>query len=165
MKETIFLGVGTNLGNREQHIRMAVVAVLVFMDNVTQSGVYETLPRYNEEQPRFLNCVLKGETDLDPRELLGRLQAIEDSAGRDRASSGWMGPRPLDIDILLYGNRQIASPQLVIPHPRIKERKFVLVPLLELDPHLRDPGTNEQYIDFLKHLGPQGIYYHVSNSV
>jgi 2-amino-4-hydroxy-6-hydroxymethyldihydropteridine diphosphokinase len=165
LKETVFLGVGSNVGDREQSIAMASQALAVILDEMSQSHLYETLPRYNEKQPKFLNCVFSGKTGMGPHELLDQLQVIEDAAGRDRATAGWMGPRPLDIDILLYGRRQISSPRLDVPHPRMKERKFVLVPLLDLDPLLRDPKTNELYTDVLDNLGPQGIYYHTSNSV
>ena len=88
-----------------------------------------------------------------------------DFVGRNRIAAGPMGPRPLDIDMLLYGEHRIDSPTLVLPHPRITERKFVLVPLLELSPLLCEPGTGERYIDILEHLGPQGIYYQAVNSV
>ena len=165
MKETVFLGVGSNVGDRERNIAAAARALRSVLDEFSQSRLFETLPRYNERQPKFLNCVFCGKTAMGPEELLDQTQSIESALGRDRIAAGWMGPRPMDIDILLHGKRLVSSPRLTIPHPQMKERKFVLIPLLDIDPLLQDPETAELYIDILENLGPQGIYYHSVNSV
>jgi 2-amino-4-hydroxy-6-hydroxymethyldihydropteridine diphosphokinase len=163
--ETVFLGVGSNVGDREACIRRAAGALSDSFSGFAVSRLYETLPRYNEDQPKFLNCVFAGTTHLSPNELLARIHDVESAEGRDRVSAGWMGPRTIDIDILLFGKRRIDTPELKVPHPRMKERKFVLVPLLELDPSLREPGSAEAYFDILDRLEPQGIYYYALNSV
>lgn len=165
MKERVYIGVGSNLGDRESHIAFAAERVGLLLEEFESSKLYETLPRYNEDQPRFINCAFTGLCDMDPEQLLEKVLDIERERGRDRSGAGWMGPRPLDIDILLFGDRIIDSEILSIPHPRITERKFVLVPLLDLDPLLREPGSGRLYIDILGQVGPQGIYYYTMNSV
>jgi 2-amino-4-hydroxy-6-hydroxymethyldihydropteridine diphosphokinase len=130
------------------------------LDSLTESTRYESSPRYYEQQPDYLNSVVVGSTDLDPFELLERLHSIEAAEGRDRSHSVPMGPRPLDIDILLYGDLVIDSNDLVVPHRRMIERKFVLLPLLELAPDILDPVTGIPLFDFFTKLEDQGIYYH-----
>lgn len=158
--ELVYIGAGSNLGNREEHILKAEKKVSKFIADVNRSRLYETAPRYRENQPVYLNAVFRGKTGLAPPELLLRLNEIENEAGRDRRASGWMGPRPIDLDILLYGRRIVQSEKLTIPHLRISERGFVLYPLLELDPLLKDPVTGVRYAEWAAALPPQGIYYH-----
>jgi len=114
---------------------------------------------YVTNQPDFLNFVLRGTTALLPPELLAFTQSIEKKYGRNRSFEITKGPRTLDIDILLYGNEQITTPELIIPHPGIKERAFVLLPLLDIDPELKLPGENEALAEYLKkNCEKQGIY-------
>lgn len=126
------------------------------------SSVYRTKPRYDEDQAEFLNLVASGDTELSPRELLALTQGIEAKHGRDRAKERFKGPRPLDIDLLLYGELVMAEPELMIPHPGIEERAFVLVPLLEIEPELRAPAAGprggRRYAEALALLPDQGIY-------
>ena len=117
---------------------------------------------YNTDQPEFLNAVFEGETDLAPYDLLDYIHKLEDSSGRDRAKAGWKGPRPLDIDILLYGGMVSDDPVLTLPHPGIRERGFVLIPLAELAPHLADPVTGTPYAQFIKNSMNNTVKYYKS---
>ena len=149
---------GSNLGDREAHLSRAERHIASFAHHLRRSGLYETAPLYNVNQPAFLNCVLEGYSEQSPRELLLQLQELELQLGRDRDMVGWKGPRTIDIDILLYGKLVVDSPDLAIPHPGICERKFVLVPLLELEPTLSDPITGKPYKDCLDSLHGQLVY-------
>jgi 2-amino-4-hydroxy-6-hydroxymethyldihydropteridine diphosphokinase len=125
------------------------------------SRVYETRPMYVEDQPAYLNAVGELETTLGPRALLDELHRIEAALGRDRSREIRMGARTLDLDILLYGTEVMDSPDLVVPHPRLSERAFVLVPLLELWPDAVHPRTGQRLADALAALdastgGPAG---------
>ncbi len=125
-----YLGLGSNLGDRWTHLRTAVAAL---PDVAAVSKVYETEPVGGPAgQPRYLNCVVALDTDLTPRQLLELAGRLEAEAGRVRAEL-W-GPRTLDVDVLLVGDLTVDEPDLRVPHPRMRERAFVLVPLAELDP-------------------------------
>ena len=130
-----FVGLGSNLGDREATIREA--ASLLGPHRL--SPILETEPWGYADQPRFLNAVAELETGLTPRELLDRLLAIERELGRTRGGPRY-GPRTIDLDLLLYGDEVIDEPGLVVPHPRLHERRFALEPLAELDPSLEIPG-------------------------
>lgn len=132
---TAYLSLGSNLGDRLAMLAEAVRRLGTQAVRVTGvSSVYETAPWGKTDQPAFLNLVVELETDLDPHSLLRHILAVEQSLGRVRLER-W-GPRTVDIDILLYDDEQIATPDLEIPHPRMADRAFVLVPLLEIAPHL-----------------------------
>jgi 2-amino-4-hydroxy-6-hydroxymethyldihydropteridine diphosphokinase len=137
-----YIGLGSNLGERESTIRRAVEQ----LDDgertqlVRLSALRETDPVGYEDQPRFLNGVAIVATTLSPAGLLERLLEIERSLGRDRSRSERWGPRPIDLDLLLYGDEVVDEPGLRVPHPRLHERRFVLEPLAELDPGLVVPG-------------------------
>lgn len=115
------------------------------------SSVYESDPVGVTDQPRFLNMVACVETGREPTDLLLMVRAIE--AERDRVREFRNAPRTLDIDILLYGDRQIRQEELTVPHPRMSERPFVLAPLLELDPDITEPGTGRRYSDIFADAG------------
>jgi 2-amino-4-hydroxy-6-hydroxymethyldihydropteridine diphosphokinase len=119
------------------------------------SPVYETEPMYLAGQRWFLNLVAEVETDLFPLQLLHRASKIEVELGRRRLAPN--GPRSIDIDILLYGNSVVASPTLEIPHPRFRERRFVLAPLADLAPELRDPVTRKTVRELLEELQGQSV--------
>lgn len=134
-----YVGIGANLGDRETTLRSAVDTLdrTPGIRVLRRSRWSETEPVGNPNQPRFLNGVVEIETELPPRDLLGRLLAIETSFGRDRSPTApRRGPRTLDLDLLTYGDRTISEPGLVVPHPLAHEREFVLAPLEELDPVL-----------------------------
>lgn len=122
------------------------------------SPLYSSTPLYVTDQPDFLNFVLSGKTKLSPKDLLTVTQHIEAKYGRNRDNEIKKGPRTLDIDILLYGNEQITSEELTIPHPGITERAFVLVPLLRLAPDLKLPGDTMFLKDYYSNCKNQGIY-------
>ena len=130
-----YVGLGSNLGDREATIRGAVEAL---PGVVAVSTLRETDPVGVTEQPAFLNGAVVLETDLSARELLELLLAVERSLGRERRER-W-GPRTIDLDLLLYGDEAIDEPGLTVPHPRLHERRFALEPLAELDPELLVPG-------------------------
>jgi 2-amino-4-hydroxy-6-hydroxymethyldihydropteridine diphosphokinase len=129
---------------------------------VRVSSIYETEPMYVSDQPRFLNIALCGTTALPAVQLLERCQAVERQLGRDRVRQQPKGPRVIDLDILLCGREVIHTGELEIPHPLMHERRFVLVPLLELEPRLRDPSTGKAYAETLAELEmrpqEQGVY-------
>lgn len=134
----IYLGLGSNLGDREEHLRAAVVSLeQAGIVVVRQASFYWTEPREFEKQPWFLNTAVEIRSELKPLELLDRCLTIEREAGRVR--DGTKGPRPIDIDILLYDSEIIESPTLVVPHPRFRERRFVLAPLAEIAGDYSDP--------------------------
>lgn len=148
--ETLFLALGSNVGDRARHLAAALGALSALGDGLRASSVYETEPVGYAEQRRFLNLVASVEVALKPHEVLARTREIEAAAGRIRSFRG--APRTLDIDILLLGERVMKTPELEVPHPRMADRAFVLVPLLELAPGLREPGTGRPYADRLAEL-------------
>jgi 2-amino-4-hydroxy-6-hydroxymethyldihydropteridine diphosphokinase len=132
---TAYVGLGANLGDRQDSIARA----LELLPGVTgTSTVVETDPVGVLDQPRFLNAVARLETDLSARELLERLLEIEGRLGRERRER-W-GPRTIDLDLLVFGDEMLDEPGLAVPHPRLHERRFALQPLAELDPELVIPG-------------------------
>ena len=135
---TIYLSLGSNLGEREGNMRAAIAELPAAGVRVERaSSFYETEPVDYREQPWFLNCVVMGETEVAAEELLRRLRGIETRRGSKKEFA--KGPRLLDIDILLYGDEAIETAELQVPHPRMLERKFVLAPLAEIAPELRHP--------------------------
>jgi 2-amino-4-hydroxy-6-hydroxymethyldihydropteridine diphosphokinase len=132
------IALGSNLGDREYNLRRAVAEIGRGAALVAVSSVYETEPMYLEDQDWFLNCVVVVETKMGPARLLARLGEIEKEMGRDR-KAGRNAPRTIDLDILFYGDEVVSGPTLMVPHPRIAERAFVLVPLAEVRPRLVHP--------------------------
>jgi len=133
----VALGLGSNLGDRLARLRFAAVELKDFLGDLRFSSVFETDPVHVTDQPDFLNACCTGRTSLSARALLRALQTIERAAGREDGER--YGPRTLDLDLLLYDNSVIDEPGLRVPHPRMHERTFVLVPLLELLPEWRHP--------------------------
>lgn len=142
MVARIFVGLGSNLGDREGTLRAAVGRLrgLPGTTVVRVSTLRNTDPVGNVDQPRFLNGAVEVDTELSPRDLLVALLELERAFGRDRGAVPAQGPRTLDLDLLLYGQEQIDEPGLQVPHPRLHERRFVLEPLADLDPALEVPG-------------------------
>ncbi len=138
---TVYLALGSNLGDRRANLGAAVERLREHVTIEALSSLYETEPAYVTDQPRFLNAALRGRTALNPLALLAFAKRIEHEMGR--ATGQRYGPRVVDIDLLLYGDQMIHTPELTVPHPRMAERPFVLVPLAEIAPELAPPGWTE----------------------
>jgi 2-amino-4-hydroxy-6-hydroxymethyldihydropteridine diphosphokinase len=150
----VFLGLGSNLRDRAGFLDQAVVA-LASLGRVTRSRWYETAAVGLPGAPAFLNGVVRLDTDLAPDELLHRTRAIERRLGRDPLRRA--GSRTIDIDILFYGRQVISRPGLVIPHPRLNQRAFVLVPLAELAPDLSHPVLGKTVAEMLAEVDRTGV--------
>jgi 2-amino-4-hydroxy-6-hydroxymethyldihydropteridine diphosphokinase len=138
MKEhMIYLALGSNLGDRLANLNQAIAALTPQMEVKAKSSVYETPPWGYEDQPKFLNQVIKAKTYLDPEPLLKHLKRLEVTLGRQESFSN--GPRLIDMDILFYDDLVFNGPSLIVPHPRLHERGFVLLPLLDIAPDLVHP--------------------------
>ena len=142
-----YIGLGTNLGDRLGNIQEALRKLddLPIIQSVRVSSVYEAAPVGVTDQPFFLNLVVAVRTSLAPQALLDALLHIENQMGRVRTER-W-GPRVIDMDLLLYGGAQVALPGLTVPHPRLRERGFVLIPLAEIAPELTLPGDGKKVAD------------------
>lgn len=154
--KTAYLGLGSNVGDREAALREAVRLLASADLRVARvSSLYETEPMYVTGQPRFLNQVAEIETSLMPMQLLSRVLGVERELGRTRRLA--KGPRSIDIDVLLFGRFVVESPRLVVPHPGLHERRFALEPLAELNPELRHPVLKKTVRELLAGLGEQGV--------
>ncbi|MCE9541041.1 2-amino-4-hydroxy-6-hydroxymethyldihydropteridine diphosphokinase [Candidatus Kaiserbacteria bacterium] len=147
----IYLGLGTNLGDRIGNLRRAIGELEAFLTVRRKSSVYESVPHGTGEQPLYLNMVVHAETAAQPLELLSRVKSIESSLGR--AAGTHSLPRPIDIDILFHGDTTFDSAELTVPHARLHERAFVLVPLEEIAPAHVHPRLRRPIIDLLDELG------------
>jgi 2-amino-4-hydroxy-6-hydroxymethyldihydropteridine diphosphokinase len=151
---TAYLSLGSNLGDRAANLRQALECLeTAGVQIVRRSSISETEPQELREQPWFLNQVVEIGTTLSPIELLARIRDVERELGRQRVVA--KGPRTIDIDILLYEDAIIDTPELQIPHPRLADRRFVLEPLAELAPDLRHPATGRTISDMLAALEGQ----------
>jgi 2-amino-4-hydroxy-6-hydroxymethyldihydropteridine diphosphokinase len=146
--KTIYLSLGSNLGDREANLR----AALDRLNPLRVSRIYETEPVDYVAQPFFLNLVVEAETSLMPMQLLAHTQRIERDLGRKRTIP--KGPRTIDIDILFYSGSVIQTKRLQVPHPRLHERRFVLKPLADLAPELRHPVTHRTVREMLDSAAP-----------
>ena len=135
-----YVGLGANIGEPRAQLLAAWDAMgrMPQTRAIARSGLYRSAPVGHEDQPDFLNCVAKLETTLQPHALLSHLQGIEQDLGRARSFRN--APRTIDLDLLLYGTETLDTPELVVPHPRMHERAFVLAPLAELDADAVIPG-------------------------
>jgi 2-amino-4-hydroxy-6-hydroxymethyldihydropteridine diphosphokinase len=140
-EKTVYLSLGSNIGDREKNLRTAIASLEDAKVRVTRvSSFYETEPVDLREQAWFLNCVVEGTTKIAALELLHALREIERRMGSQKLVP--KGPRLIDMDILLYGEETIDEPELQVPHPRMLLRKFVLIPLAEIAPNVRHPSWN-----------------------
>jgi 2-amino-4-hydroxy-6-hydroxymethyldihydropteridine diphosphokinase len=151
----VYLALGTNLGDRFANLQAAITALPPTVRVLEQSPIYETPPWGLTDQPAFLNMVLKGETALAPAQLLDHLKRLERTLGRLPAVR-W-GPRQIDMDILFYDELILETPGLVIPHPRLQERAFVLVPLADLAPELIHPLLGQSVRGLLAKVDISGV--------
>ncbi|HXN53107.1 MAG TPA: 2-amino-4-hydroxy-6-hydroxymethyldihydropteridine diphosphokinase [Candidatus Acidoferrum sp.] len=141
VKKAAYLSLGSNLGDRAKNLQDAIAALAKAGAQVVRvSSMYETEPVDYLDQPWFLNCAVEAETELGPLELLQALRAVEAQMGSKKLVA--KGPRLIDMDILLYGNEVIDTPELQVPHPRLHLRRFVLEPLAEIAPQLRHPVSS-----------------------
>ena len=169
MSVTAYLGLGSNLGDRFNNLRTAHELLRLppgtstqdppprgILTHLRSSPVYETAPWGITEQPDFLNCVLEVQTSLSPQDLLRWVKRIEATMGREEGPR--FGPRNIDIDILLYANLTIEEPDLQVPHPRMHQRAFVLVPLADLAPRLLHPTLGRAIEDLVANVpDPEGV--------
>jgi len=153
--ETVYLSLGSNLGDREANLRSALAQLEPACKVKAASAFYETEPVDVVDQSWFLNCAVAIETELTPGGLLKFLLSIEQLMGRQRLRQ--KGPRKIDMDILLFGNRVIEEPGLKIPHSQMHRRRFVLEPLVEIAPAARHPVLNKTAGELLAALGPGQI--------
>jgi 2-amino-4-hydroxy-6-hydroxymethyldihydropteridine diphosphokinase len=151
----VFLGLGSNLGDRDAHLRAALEGLASAYQVERLSSVYETAPQLVLEQPSYHNLVCAGRTQLSPEDLLHFLKALEQRLGRTPTYR--YGPREIDLDILLYGEQIVMTPDLTVPHPRMAERAFVLIPLAEIAPDLRHPVLQRAVRDLAAAVADQGI--------
>jgi len=149
--KTVYLSLGSNLGEREDRLTQALAALeREDVQIIARSSVYETEPQDIASQPWFLNMAAECRTSLMPLQCMNLILRIEREIGRVRHAETRRGPRPIDIDILLFGNTVMEMPQLTVPHPRLLQRRFVLEPLLEIAPKLRHPVTHRLLREYLE---------------
>ena len=147
----VAIALGSNLGDREGYLRSAIAALQPSISNLRVSTFHDTAPVGVGPQPTFLNATAVGETSLGARALLDTLLAVERNLGRERPFPG--APRTVDLDLILYGDAVIdEAPSLIVPHPRFRERRFVLEPLAEIAPDWRDPVTGQTVEELLRLL-------------
>ena len=155
----VYLGLGANIRNPAETLQAAFEVLRTgVLEDAVMSSLYITEPMDVKDQPEFVNAVCRGRFSGSPLQLLARIHEIEGAYGRNREQEIRRGPRPLDIDILLFGKEVINDPPvLIVPHERLRQRQFALVPLLELSPELTDPADGSSYKDVSASITDQWI--------
>ncbi len=153
----VYLGMGANLGDRQQNLAQALQLIRSFAVIQRVSSIYETKPVGYLDQPDFLNLVCHATTELSPNALLQAVKRIEKQLGRQDSFRN--APRLIDVDILLYADLVLESPKLTIPHPRLAERAFVLVPLAEIAPDLTHPILQRSMVDLLQAIDTSEVIF------
>jgi 2-amino-4-hydroxy-6-hydroxymethyldihydropteridine diphosphokinase len=163
LKKLVYLSLGSNLGDRLANLRAAVEKLRAYGDVIAISPVYETEPVEFTRQPDFLNCAVAFETEKMPRQLMSAILEIERSLGRkrrartaDAGDASAKGPRTIDLDILLFGGSVIETAGLIVPHPSMQQRRFVLEPLAEIAPDARHPALKKTIRELRDALPPGG---------
>jgi 2-amino-4-hydroxy-6-hydroxymethyldihydropteridine diphosphokinase len=151
MPSLVAIAVGSNLGDRRAHVEWAFDRLREHLGDFQASSIIETEPAdVPDPQPRYLNAAVTGQTELEPATLIQLLLALEHERGRTRLTA--RAARTLDLDLIFYGDRVLQAPGVEIPHPRFRERRFVLQPLAEIAPERRDPITGRTVAELLKNL-------------
>ena len=158
----VFIGLGSNLGDRQTNLVRAMHLLEPELGIECISSVYETEPWGVREQPRYLNCALVANTDLTPHELLVKLKSIENELGRQPTFR--YGPRLVDLDLLLYDELSLSTDELTIPHPRMMERAFVLVPLAEIAGSLLHPISKQSFRQLADDINQDGVALYDSSN-
>jgi 2-amino-4-hydroxy-6-hydroxymethyldihydropteridine diphosphokinase len=165
MRKTVYLSLGSNVGDRMANLRAAIAAFGALGRVTAVSSFYETEPVEYTQQPWFVNCAVALETEKMPKQLLSGLLKIERELGRRRKTSQPKGPRPIDIDILLYGSSVIDTANLQIPHPAMHQRRFVLEPLAEIAPEERHPVLKKTIRELRDALPPGQAVQRIATSI
>jgi len=152
---TVYIALGANIGNREANLRMALRGLTRMARVESVSSLYET-QAVGPEQPPFFNAVCRVDTGLEPESLLRFLKSLEHEIGRRPVGERW-GPRPIDLDLLLYEDRIVETTDLTLPHPRLPERAFVLVPLAEIAPDTRHPASGKTIAELAEAVNASGV--------
>ena len=152
---TVFLALGSNVGDSRQYLAKAVELLGRQVHGIVQAPLYASKAVGYTDQPDFLNSALRGETDLAPEALLDFVKGVEQEIGRIFRFR-W-GPREIDIDIILYDDLQLTAPKLTVPHPRFRERDFVLRPICDIDPDAQDPASGKSVRELLAALPPDQL--------
>ncbi len=155
MEHTVYISLGSNLGDRSANLKQAIASLRPQMDIKAKSKIYETPPWGYTEQDKFLNQVVKVKTYLDPEPLLKHLKRLEIALGRK--ATFHYGPRLIDMDILFYDDLVMETPLLVLPHPHVHERSFVLIPMMDIAPDLVHPVKGKSIRELLALTSASGI--------